>query len=272
MHRFLLTPRWVAFHLLVVAGIVAMVNLGFWQLRRLDERQAFNAVVEARYDQPPVSLDTVLDPSAIATTGGIDGQTAALVDDVEWRSVTVSGRYLPDGQIRVVNRSQNGRAGDNLVAPLALDDGRVVYVTRGFVPLGLDDPALPTTERITVTGRIRPTSERSGVAARDPAEGILTEVQRLDLVRLAAQVDAPLIAASLDLIESDPPETGDLPEPVMRPDLSEGSHLSYAVQWFIFAAAAAAGWVLAVRVSARRRSPASDPGSSQPTAPSAASD
>jgi cytochrome oxidase assembly protein ShyY1 len=271
VYRFLLTPRWVAFHLLVVVGVIAMVNLGVWQLRRLDERQAFNAVVEARYDLPPAPLDTVLDPSAIATVDGIAPESGAAVGAVEWRSVTATGTYLPDGALRVVNRSQNGRAGDNLVVPLALDDGRVIYVTRGFVPLGMDDPPLPTDGRVTVTGRLRPTSERSGVAARDPAEGVLAEVQRLDLVRLAAQVDAPLVAASLDLVTSDPPETGDLPEPVMRPDLSEGSHLSYAVQWFIFAAAAMAGWVLAVRVSARRRSPASDPRASRPTAPSAAS-
>ena len=44
MYRFLLAPRWIAFHLLVVVGVVAMVNLGFWQLRRMDERQAFNAI------------------------------------------------------------------------------------------------------------------------------------------------------------------------------------------------------------------------------------
>ena len=44
MYRFLLRPKWIGFHLLVVAAIVTMVNLGFWQLRRLDERQAFNAV------------------------------------------------------------------------------------------------------------------------------------------------------------------------------------------------------------------------------------
>jgi cytochrome oxidase assembly protein ShyY1 len=271
VYRFLLTPRWVAFHLLVVAGIVAMVNLGVWQLRRLDERRAFNAVVEARYDLEPTSLDSVLPLTTIATVDGITADAGAAVEAVEWRAVTVTGTYLPEGALRVVNRSQNGRAGDNLVVPLALDDGRVVYVTRGFVPLGMDDPELPNTERVTVTGRIRPTSERSGVAARDPVEGVLTEVQRLDLVRLAAQVDAPLVAASLDLIASDPPEAGDLPEPVMRPDLSEGSHLSYAVQWLIFAAAAVAGWVLAVRVSARRRSLASGRAGSQPTAPSAAS-
>ena len=272
MYRFLLAPRWIAFHLLVVVGVIAMVNLGAWQLRRLDERQAFNAIVEARFDLTPVPLDDLLDPGVIATVDGIDEAAATAVAAAEWRAVTVTGSYRPEDMLRVVNRSQNGRARDNLVVPLELADGRTIYVTRGFVPLGLDDPALPAGDPITVTGRIRPTAERSAVGARDPSTGVLTEVQRLDLVRLAAQIDGPLIAASLDLIESDPPEVADLPEAVIRPDLSEGSHLSYAVQWFIFAAAAAVGWVLAVRVSARRRLLASDRASSRPTAPSAASD
>ncbi len=40
-----------------------------------------------------------------------------------------------------------------------------------------------------------------------------------------------------------------MPQPVARPELSEGSHLSYAVQWFLFSCAVAVGWVLAVRHS-----------------------
>ena len=46
MYRFLFSPRWLGFHLLVIVGIVTMVSLGFWQLRRLDERKAFNAAGE----------------------------------------------------------------------------------------------------------------------------------------------------------------------------------------------------------------------------------
>jgi cytochrome oxidase assembly protein ShyY1 len=59
----------------------------------------------------------------------------------------------------------------------------------------------------------------------------------------------------VDLIASAPPEVTDLPEPVATPDLSEGNHLSYAVQWFIFSIAVAVGWVLAVRrsIGTRRR-------------------
>jgi len=83
----------------------------------------------------------------------------------------------------------------------------------------------------------------------DPTEGELEEVQRLDLDRLAPQFDGELVPMYIDLVESSPPEPDGVPEPVIAPDLSEGNHLSYAVQWFIFSIAVAVGWVLAVRHS-----------------------
>jgi len=235
MYRFLLRPKWIAFHLLVVVGIIVMINLGFWQLRRLDERQAFNARIEARYDEPAVPLDDVLTP-------------ATDPDDVEWLPVSTSGTYLPDEVILVVNRYQNGRAGVNTVVPLELDDGRILLVNRGFVPQTFDIPPVPATE-VDVTGRLRSTQERRLGQLSDPAEGELEEVQRLDLDRLAPQFDGDLVPMYIDLVESSPPEPDGVPEPVIAPDLSEGKHLSYAVQWFIFSIAVAVGWVLAVRHS-----------------------
>ena len=64
MYRFLLRPRWIAFTVVVVTAIVVMVNLGFWQLRRLDERRAFNDAVAARIDQTAVDLDELVPPDA----------------------------------------------------------------------------------------------------------------------------------------------------------------------------------------------------------------
>ncbi|MDW3213359.1 MAG: SURF1 family protein [Ilumatobacteraceae bacterium] len=241
MYRFLLRPTWIAFHLLVVAGIITMINLGFWQLRRLDERQAFNAVVEQRYDAPPLPLDELLVP-------GTDP------DAVAWRPVTASGTYLPDERVLIVNRSQNGRAGVNTVVPMRLDDGRILLVNRGFVPLAFDPPPVPARE-VAVTGRLRPSQERGFGQLSDPADGALAEAQRLDIERLAAQLDGEVVPMYIDLIESVPAELDGLPEPVIAPDLSEGNHLSYAAQWFIFSIAVGVGWVLAVRrsIATRRR-------------------
>jgi cytochrome oxidase assembly protein ShyY1 len=242
MNWFLLRPKWLAFHLLVVAGIIAMIGLGSWQLRRLDERQAFNAIVEARYDAEPVPLDELLSPTTDP-------------DDVAWRPVTASGTYMPDDRVLIVNRSQNGRAGVNAVVPLRLGDGRILLVNRGFVPQTFDVPPAPSGE-VTLTGRLRPSQERRLGQLSDAAEGELREAQRVDIERLAPQFGGPLVPMYVDLIESVPSEPEGVPEPVIAPDLSERNHLSYAVQWFVFAIAAGVGWVLAVRrsISTNRRS------------------
>ncbi|MEZ5296748.1 MAG: SURF1 family protein [Ilumatobacteraceae bacterium] len=251
MYRFLLRPKWILFHVVVIAAIVLMINLGFWQLRRLDQRQAFNATVEARYDLPPEPLDEVL-------TAGTDPA------DVEWRQVTVSGTYVPDETIIVVNRSQNGSAGRNVAVPLVLDDGRVVVVNRGFVPFAVEEiPPVPA-EEVAVVGRLRESEVRRTGQLSDPADGVLVEVQRLDLPRLESQLPGEVVPMYVDLVESNPAEVDGYPQPIAPPTLSEGNHLSYAFQWFIFSVAVAVGWVLAVRHSVRSRraeelAPAAEP-------------
>jgi surfeit locus 1 family protein len=237
MYRFLFAPKWLAFHLLVVVAIVTMVNLGFWQLRRLDERKEFNATVEARYDQPPVALDELLTPST-------DNY-----DDLEWRAVSASGTYLPDETIVIVNRSQNGAAGRNVVVPLLLGDGDVVLVNRGFVPLSIAElPPVPAAD-VDIVGHLRESQERRTGQLSDPAEGDLAEAQRVDIERLAPQLPGDVLPMYVDLATSMPPEEPNYPQPVAAPDLSERNHLSYAFQWFIFSIAVAIGWVLAVRKS-----------------------
>jgi len=237
MFRFLFAPKWLAFHLLVIVTVIAMINLGFWQLRRLDDRQVFNATVEARFDDALRPLDDVFG-------SGVDP------DDVEWRPVTASGVYLLEEQILIVNRSQNGRAGDNVVVPMRLDGGRVLLVNRGFVPLAFEFPD-PPTGTVDIVGRLRVSQVRRLGQLSDPAEGDLSQAQRIEIDRLAPQLGDDVVGMYVDLIGSDPADSSPLPEPVILPDLSEGSHLSYAFQWFIFSIAVAVGWVLAVRRSIR---------------------
>jgi len=254
MYRFLLRPRWLVFHLLVAAGVVVMINLAFWQLRRHDERRAFNAVVTERIDQAPVPLDDLL-PSDL----GLDlapGDEPAAGDPLaglEWRPVEVTGEYLADEQVTVFNRSQGGRAGDLVVTPMRLADGRVLLVARGFVPL---DTAVgpPPPGDVAARGRLRATQERRRGQLTDTGSGELTELQRLDIARLAAQLPGPVVPMYMELTTSDPAAAaGTYPVPVSPPELTAGPHLSYAVQWSIFALAAVAGWVFAVRKSLRSR-------------------
>ncbi|MET0460469.1 MAG: SURF1 family protein [Ilumatobacteraceae bacterium] len=247
MYRFLYSPRWIGFHLLVIFGIVLMINLGFWQLRRLDEKQALNAQIASRIDLPPEPLDSVLVPGADP-------------DDLEWRPVEASGRYLPDEELHVVNRSQGGIAGDMVVTPLELDDGRVLLVERGFVPLGIDPAAAPTGD-VDIVGRLRSSQVRRRGQLSDTSSGELTEAQRLDIPRLTPQLPGTPVPMYVELTASRPAEQVPYPQPVAVPEQSEGPHLGYAVQWFIFSIAVGVGWVFAVRksLSARRAMPPGSP-------------
>ena len=246
MYRFLLRPKWIGFTLLVVLLVVVMVNLAFWQLRRLHERREFNSTVRSRSEQPTEAVPTLLTPSTDPAT-------------VEWRPAGISGTYLAGETVTVVNRSQDGEAGRDVVTPLLLDDGSVLLVNRGFVP-GTKDAPGPPPGRVEVTGLLRRSDVRGTGQTADASGVVLTEIRRIDIPKLAPQLGPPVQPMYLDLVDSDPRE--EHVEPVAMPELSEGPHLSYTVQWFIFSACAVAGWVIVVRRAAhpdRPRKPGGPP-------------
>lgn len=238
MYRFLFRPLWIVFHLTVVAAIVTMINLGIWQLHRLDERQAFNRDVIERSEQAAIPIDEVL--------ADIDAATLT-TDEAEWLPVTATGSYLPD-QIIQFNQSQGGRAGENVLTALALDDGTTIIVNRGFIALGAETPDAPATE-VSVTGLVRTSQTRNRGGLTDSDDGPVREVRRIDVPRIAPQLPGDVAPVYIQLVLSEPPLTADDPTPISRPELDNGPHLSYAIQWFIFALCVAIGWVLAVRRS-----------------------
>lgn len=242
VYRFLVRPKWIAFHLLVAGAIILMVNLAFWQLRRLDERRQFNSEVRSRSELSVVDVAVLVDGDVLV--GG------AAPNEIEWRRVTATGTYLTEESVTIVNRSQNGQAGADVLTPLELSDGSLVLVDRGFVPGAVTMPP-PPAGTVVVLGRVRRSQDRSLGQLTDPAEGDLTEAQRIDIARLSPQMPGPVAPVYLDLTTSDPAE-GDFPLPVPDPELSEGPHLSYTVQWFVFSVSVFVGWVLAVQRSATK--------------------
>jgi surfeit locus 1 family protein len=240
--RFLLSPRWVLSHVLVVLLIVVMVNLGFWQLRRLDEKRDRNDLIESRMDQPVVPVEDLVAP------GDGDGEVAS----ARFRQVTASGTYDADATVVVRNRTQDGASGAWLVTPLVLADGDRVGVLRGFVgflPDGeiVDAPA-PEGE-VTVEGLVIDPGSFDGTAPAD----------------IEPLLEADGVAPGLVLARSSTPpepmspdaggganETGAILA-VPPPELSEGPHLGYAAQWFIFSTIALVGYPLVLRRVVIRR-------------------
>ncbi len=241
---FLFRPKWLGFHLLCAGAVVGMLMAGFWQLRRLDERREANDSFVEQIEQAPVPLESVL---------GSDSADGVDLDALVNRRVTVSGTYLPD-QVVLFNRSQGGQAVDNVLTPLVLDDGRVLIVNRGAIPVEGDPPAPPAVA-ISIEGRLRPSEVRQRGELTDADADIIEQTRRVDLERLAPQFGDDLVPLYVELLASDPAVGQGDPALLDTPVLDEGNHLSYAFQWFIFSTCVAVGWVLAIRRSLKSRAP-----------------
>jgi surfeit locus 1 family protein len=184
---------------IVGLGAAIMISLGFWQLDRLEERKAHNAQIESQIHQPPLPITgEILDPTGL-----------------EYRPVTVTGTYDYSQEIILRNRTLND----------ALFSKR--------------EPYQNVSGRVTVTGLLR--LSQSKTAPIGPSDPFVNA----DMPRLDAWywVNIPQIQQQFReyellpfYIEQDPgPDETAIPAPTHEIDMSEGSHLSYAIQWFSFA-------------------------------------
>ena len=247
--RFVRTPKWIVRHVAVVLLCSAMVVAMLWQISRLHDKQAYERLVDARQDQPAAPVLEL-----VPVDSGDDA-----VDDVLYRTAVAEGRYRAEQTVVVENRSFNGAPGAWVLTPLEVAPGQAVLVNRGFIGFTRDGEIVappPPTGTVRVEGLMEPGQTRGSFGARDPEEGTLAVVARVDLDRIDAQVPEDLLPAYLQRVTSSPgepsPAEGE-PElvPLGPPELGEGPHLGYAVQWAIFTVIAAGGYVLLLRRVAR---------------------
>ena len=218
-------PIWILGHVVALTACLLFVRLGLWQLDRLDEKQARNDLIAARADGEPVDVREVVG-----------------TDEAEYRRVTATGTYEPDGEVTIRNRSLQGTVGRHVVTPLVQGDGTWLYVNRGWIALDGEVPVPPPGE-VELEGLLRATEVRRSIGPRDPAEGRLTELNRIDLGRLQQQVEAEVLPLWL---QQTAPET-ETPILLDPPARDEGPHLSYAIQWFLFTAVVGIGYPILLR-------------------------
>jgi cytochrome oxidase assembly protein ShyY1 len=235
-YRFLREPRWLALGFLVLLVVPAFFLLSRWQLSRLDDRRYNNDLVTAHADQAPVPVGSVMTPGAATSTVG---------DTQRWLPVTATGRYDVSREVLVRKRPLEGRNGFWVVTPLVTSAG-VLSVNRGWVEASGSASAVqavpaPPSGEVTVVGRVQP-SETAPEQPTDLPEGQVTDLD----VTLVAGSGANAYPGYIQLETSDPAQTAGL-TPIPLPDLSDGPHLSYAIQWVFFAIVAVTGFVLLAR-------------------------
>lgn len=219
---FLRSRRWAGYLALVVVFAIACSGFGSWQLNRRAEALAEIARIDANYDAVPVPVAEVLpDPS------GFD-------IDQRWQVVALSGRYLVDEEVVVRNRPFGGSSGFEVITPFRLDDGTVFMVDRGWIAQASDgrpgEIAAPMTGRVEITARLKAGEDR--IAGRT-SSGV--EFATIDLPELADRVGEPSYTGAYGVLVQSGSDAAEPPLAAPRPVRDEGPHLSYALQWFVFA-------------------------------------
>jgi cytochrome oxidase assembly protein ShyY1 len=213
--------NWLSWTLLVLSFTAACWFLSQWQFDRQAEVVAKNNLIEENYDTASKSLNSLLSPQDDWNT------------NLEFRSVLVEGQYLPEQSYLVRNRPLNAYPGFLQLVAFRSEQGSILWVERGWLPTGSesdtpdDVPVIDSLSR-TIEVRLRPTEPDLD---RTAPEGQLSSIylgeisETFDQSVVYAQAYGRLISESPKL------ESG---QQIAKPILSEGNHLSYAMQWILF--------------------------------------
>lgn len=216
--------------LIAIALIVLCLIAAHWQYSRGVNRHARNAMIEKHIALPVMPLTTVSnDPSSF-----------------EWQSVTTSGSFNREKQILLRNRYSEGVYGFEVLTLFTSDNSGQFWVDRGWVKAGASATTAPQISpvpagTVRILGRLRLDSSLprgsffalpahgAGLIAKLNAQSQLhTENFYIDLLSGSEKNLTPVVSAQL-------------------PELSDGPHMAYALQWLFFA-----GLIIYGRVLIRR--------------------
>lgn len=216
--------------LVALALIVLCLIAAQWQYHRGVDRHARNAMIEKHIALSPVALDSVKNSPLAA----------------EWQTVTTQGSFDPSQQILLKNRYNEGFYGFEVLTLFKTPNNEKFWVDRGWVKAGATATTAPTitpapTNEVSITGRLRldsslprgaffalPANGEGLISKLDAQSQLDTQNYYIDLLSGSESSLTPKVAAQL-------------------PELSDGPHMAYALQWLFFA-----GLVIYGRILIRR--------------------
>jgi cytochrome oxidase assembly protein ShyY1 len=243
--RFLLSRRWLLLLLTVLVLAYACLLLGRWQWHRLESKKAGNAIIRTNQKSAPVPVDQVLQR-------GVDPP-----DTAQYAVVSATGTYDPSKTVIVRYQTRDGNAGVDVVVPLVTGSGTALLVDRGWYATanqGFTDASQvpsPPSGPVKVTGWVRQNADGGA------AEVVNASTRAISSTQIEPAIGMPTYGGFVQLLTEAPkPAT-----PLLRadpPDLSNGPHFFYALQWWFFGILALFGygylaWEEATGRAAKRR-------------------
>jgi surfeit locus 1 family protein len=233
MPKVLLGRRWWWSTVVVIMGMLILGRLGIWQLDRLQQRRAANAAFAAQYYGEVLDLNGAL----------AEDDPAALAD----RQAVVNGRFDYAGQIILKEQNFRDNPGVHLVTPFLIEGKeQAILVDRGWIPAAEaaegdlaqfdefpDEPLKGVLQRSQTLSGGRETVVEPGQK----------EWYRIDIEAIETVSAYELFPVYLLQGPTEENGTGFPAREEFELDLSDGPHLGYAVQWFLFAVILAIAYI-----------------------------
>ena len=220
-------PHAILTSLIALLLITGCLWASQWQYQRGIDRQQRNGAIEQALLKPMTTLEAISENAA----------------DFEWRTIETTGEFDGENQILLKNRYFEGVYGYEVLTRFELTDGRNLWVDRGWVKAGKDARTAPVITpipkgEVTIKARLRldrslpqgaffalPASGAGMISKLNAQSGLKSEGFYLDLIGGTDPLLEPKVAAQI-------------------PELSDGPHLAYALQWIFFAGLIGYGRIL----------------------------
>lgn len=230
--------RTIGLSFLALVLILLCVRASIWQFDRYQIRHESNQLIQHNLSKPVIG----------------ESQLANNPSSIAWRTITITGAFVPKNEILVRGRYHQDVYGYAVVTLFRSESGKYYWVDRGWVRAGADAKTAPATQAVTgeqlsITGRVRVESlERqvsgalfalsngrgtSTLAHWNQEKSIGTQPVYIDLIKTSNSKFNPAFPSEV-------------------PTLSDGPHLSYSFQWLLFAGFVIFGWVLIMREERRQ--------------------
>jgi cytochrome oxidase assembly protein ShyY1 len=224
----MLSRRWALFAVTVVVLAYGCWWLGQWQFHRLHDREATNRQTRSNLSAAPAPVDGVLAP----------GRAPRARD--EWRRVSATGTYEPSRSVVIRYQTRDGASGVDVVTPLRTSSGTSLLVDRGWLAtgnVGVDkvDAPPPPSGHVRVVGFVRADATGGATTVSDRS------ARAISSVAIGRALSTPVYGGFVDLEKETPPPRSPL-EPAEPPDLGNGPHFFYGLQWWFFGLLAVFGF------------------------------
>ncbi len=227
MFKNLTKPRWIALTAFLLIMIYLFIRLSDWQFDRYNTRIQNNEITTTALNSEPIKLTDL-------------SQVSELKD---WQKVSLKGEFM-DSDAKLLRRQYlESSLGFWVITPLKLDNDQVILVNRGWIPIAESSTSqqeIPSSPQgdVTIIGYVQTLKDTRS----EPEDLPLNQINHLNSTNFSSQ---PLSTSYLQLASMTPMDNQVAIIPL--PELSNGPHFSYAIQWILFALMLPIGWYVLLK-------------------------